>query len=68
VQTWIEPQLAWNSGFQMGLAEAYDIASGGRWNCDAACAGWPGGQLTEWESTSEITVPSRQELEQQTST
>jgi iron complex outermembrane receptor protein len=65
VQTWIEPQIAWNSGFQVGLAQAYDIASGGRWNCDTACAGWPGGQLGEWESTSEITVPSRQWLEQQ---
>ncbi len=66
VQTWIEPQIAWNSGFQVGLAEAYDIASGGRWNCMTACAGWPGGSLGKWESTSEITVPSRQWLEQQT--
>jgi iron complex outermembrane receptor protein len=66
VQTWIEPQIAWNSGFQVGLAEAYDIASGGRWNCITACSGWPGGELDEWEGTSEITVPSRQWLEQQT--
>jgi iron complex outermembrane receptor protein len=65
VQTWIEPQIAWNSGFQMGLSQAYDIASGGRWNCDVACAGWPGGTLGKWESTSEITVPSRQWLDQQ---
>lgn len=66
VQTWIEPQIAWNSGFQVGLAEAYDIASGGRWNCITACSGWPGGQLGEWEGTSEITVPSRTWLEQDT--
>ena len=66
VQTWIENQLAWNTGIQVGLALAYDIASGGRWNCDYACAGWPGGQLGEWEGRSEITVPSRQWLEQQT--
>jgi iron complex outermembrane recepter protein len=70
VQTWIENQLAWNTGIQVGLAEAYDIASGiafgeRRWNCDYACAGWPGGRLDEWETTSEITVPSRQWLEQQ---
>jgi len=83
VQTWIEPQLAYNTSIQLGLAEAYDIASqlqtyadpslaptnltfgNGRWNCDYACAGWPGGQLGEWETTSEITVPSRQWLEQQ---
>jgi iron complex outermembrane receptor protein len=66
VQTWIEPQIAWNSGFQVGLAEAYDIASGGRWNCMTACSGWPGGQLGEWEGSSEITVPSRTWLEQAT--
>ncbi|MDX1562179.1 MAG: TonB-dependent receptor [Gammaproteobacteria bacterium] len=66
VQTWIEPQIAWNSGFQVGLAEAYDIASGGRWNCMTACSGWPGGQLGEWEGSSEITVPSRTWIEQQT--
>ena len=66
VQTWIENQLAWNTGIQVGLALAYDIASGGRWNCDYACAGWPGGQLGEWEGRSEITVPSRQWTEQQT--
>lgn len=71
VQTWIEPQLAYNTGIQLGLAEAYDVASEmvfgeARWNCDYACAGWPGGQLGEWETTSEITVPSRQWLEQQT--
>jgi iron complex outermembrane receptor protein len=65
VQTWIEPQVAWNSGFQMGLSEAFDIASGGQWNCNVACAGWPGGSLGKWESTSEITVPSRQWLDQQ---
>ena len=65
VQTYIDPQLAYNSGYQMGLAEAYDIASGGRWNCTYACAGYPGGRLSKWESTSEITVPSRQWLEQQ---
>ncbi|HEX6997168.1 MAG TPA: TonB-dependent receptor [Gammaproteobacteria bacterium] len=80
VQTYIDPQIAYNSGFQVGLAEAFDIASDpdwdpvtgtdgplpGRWNCYYACAGFPGGRLDEWESTSEITVPSRQWLEQQT--
>ena len=66
VQTYIDPQIAYNSGYQVGLAEAFDIASGGRWNCTFACAGFPGGRLSEWESTSEITVPSRQWLEQQT--
>jgi iron complex outermembrane receptor protein len=65
VQTWIEPQTAYNQGFQMGLAEAYDIASGGRWNCLTACAGYPGGSVGEYESTSEITVPNRQWTEQQ---
>jgi len=64
VQTYIDPQLAYNSGYQMGLAEAYDIASGGRWNCITACSGWPGGELDEWTGSSEITVPSRTDLEQ----
>jgi iron complex outermembrane receptor protein len=66
VNTYIDPQLAWNSGYQMGLSQAYDIASGGQWNCHYVCSGYPGGLVGEWEGRSEITVPSSQELEQQT--
>jgi iron complex outermembrane receptor protein len=65
VDTYIDPQIAWNSGFQMGLSQAYDIASGGHYNCHYACSGFPGGLLGKWESRQDITVPSRQKLEQQ---
>jgi iron complex outermembrane receptor protein len=66
VNTYIDPQIGYNSGYQMGLSLAYDIASGGRWNCNYTCSGFPGGQLDEWEGRQDITVPSREWLEQQT--
>ncbi|HET8698552.1 MAG TPA: TonB-dependent receptor [Gammaproteobacteria bacterium] len=65
VDTYIDPQIAWNSGFQVGLSQAFDIASGGHYNCHYACSGFPGGLLDKWESRQDITVPSRQWLEQQ---
>ena len=49
VNTYIDPQIAWNSGMQMGLSEAYDIASGGQWNCHYTCSGYPGGLVGKWE-------------------
>ena len=42
VNTYIDPQIAWNSGYQVGLSQAYDIASGGKWNCHYVCSGYPG--------------------------
>ncbi len=75
VNTFIDNQIGWNSGFQMGLSLAYDIATGGngqnnstnhgRWNCYYTCSGFPGGLLGKWESRQDITVPSRQFLDQQ---
>jgi iron complex outermembrane receptor protein len=65
VNTFIDPQIGYNSGFQMGLSLAYDIASGGKWNCHYTCSGYPGGLLGKWESRQDITVPSRQWLDQQ---
>jgi iron complex outermembrane recepter protein len=66
VNTYIDPQIGFNSGFQAGLSLAYDIASGGRWNCHYVCSGFPGGLVGKWEGRQDITVPSRQWLEQQT--
>jgi outer membrane receptor protein involved in Fe transport len=55
VQTFINPQVAYNNGWQVGIAEAHDIASlaaGGRgFNCKSTVAGCPGGQLGEYQST-----------------
>jgi len=65
VNTYIDNQIGWNSGFQVGLSQAYDIASGGKWNCHYTCSGYPGGLLGKWESRQDITVPSRQWLNQQ---
>ena len=65
VNTYIDNQIGWNSGYQAGLSLAYDIASGGEWNCNYTCSGFPGGQLDEWEGRQDTTVPSRQSLEQQ---
>jgi len=66
VNTYIDPQIGYNSGYQMGLSLAYDIASGGRWNCYYTCSGAAGGLLDEWEGRQDTTVPSREWLEQQT--
>ncbi len=55
VQTFINPQVAYNNGWQVGIAEAHDIASlaaGGRgFNCKSTVAGCAGGQLGEYQST-----------------
>ena len=65
VNTYIDNQIGWNSGYQAGLSLAYDLASNGKWNCNYTCSGFPGGQLDEWEGRQDTTVPSRQSLEQQ---
>ena len=66
VNTYIDNQIGFNSGFEMGLSLAYDIASGGRWNCRYTCSGFPGGLVGKWEGRQDTTIPSRQWLEQQT--
>ena len=65
VNTYIDNQIAWNTGSQVGLSLAYDIASGGKWNCYYVCSGYPGGLVGKWEGRSDITVPSREWLDQQ---
>jgi outer membrane receptor protein involved in Fe transport len=55
VQTFINPLVAYEHGWQVGIAEAHDIASraaGGRgFNCQSTVAGCPGGALDDYEST-----------------
>jgi iron complex outermembrane receptor protein len=65
VNTYIDPQIGFNSGYQMGLSLAYDVASGGQWNCHYTCSGYPGGLVGKWEGRQDITVPSREFLDQQ---
>jgi iron complex outermembrane recepter protein len=65
VNTYIDNQIGWNSGYQAGLSLAYDLASNGKWNCHYTCSGYPGGLVGEWEGRQDTTVPSRQNLEQQ---
>lgn len=66
VQSRIDFNVAYFHGYQVGIAEAHDIASGGRFNPNSAVAGYPGGQLGEYESWSSSTTPNRQFLKQDT--
>lgn len=66
VQSRIDFNVAYFHGYQVGIAEAHDIASGGRFNPQFAVAGHPGGVLDEYESWSSSTVPNEQYLEQTT--
>lgn len=66
VQARIDFNVAYFHGYQVGIAEAHDIASGGKFNPNYAVAGYPGGQLGEYENRSSSTVPNRQFAEQTT--
>lgn len=71
VQTYIRPQVAYDYGWQVGLAEAHDIAglagpTGVGFNNFNTVAGYPGGDLGEFESLTASTTPDRQSLEQTT--
>ena len=66
VQSRIDYTVADVQGFQMGIAQAVDIASGGKFNPSYAVAGYPGGSLGEWESRLSSTTPNEQFLEQTT--
>jgi iron complex outermembrane recepter protein len=61
VQTFINPRVAYNNGWQVGIAEAHDIASlaaGGRgFNCKSTVAGCEGGLLNEYQSTKRQSSP-----------
>jgi len=66
VQARIEPKVGFFHGYQVGIGEAHDIASGGKFNCKSAVAGCPGGQLGEYESRLASTMPNEQYLQQTT--
>jgi len=66
IQNFIAHEAAYVQGFQVGVAEAIDIASGGLYNCLTQCSGFPGGALGEYETTTESQTPTRQKLEQTT--
>jgi outer membrane receptor protein involved in Fe transport len=70
VQTFINPQVAYDMGWQVGIAEAHDIASlaagGVGFNCKSTVAGCPGGQLGKYESRMHVVPRDLQDLEQET--
>jgi iron complex outermembrane recepter protein len=66
VQARIDFNVAYFHGYQVGIAEAHDIASGGKFNPNYAVAGFPGGQLGRYESRSSSTQPNEQYLRQNT--
>ncbi len=66
VQSRIDYNVANVQGFQMGIARAVDIASGGKFNPKYAQAGYPGGMLGRYESRLSSSVPNEQFLTQTT--
>ncbi|MFZ9585036.1 MAG: TonB-dependent receptor, partial [Pseudohongiellaceae bacterium] len=66
VQARIDPAVGYFHGYQVGIGEAHDIASGGKFNPKYAVAGYPGGQLGEYESRLKSTMPNEQYLDQTT--
>lgn len=66
VQARIDFNVGYYHGYQVGIAEAHDIASGGKFNPMYAVAGYPGGKLGKYESWSASTSPNRQYNDQNT--
>lgn len=70
VQTFINYDVAYRFGWQVGIAEAHDIASravGGRgFSNESQVAGFPGGQLDEYQSTKALTSPDEIDIESTT--
>ena len=66
VQTFINPGVAQRFGWQVGIAEAHDIASlaiGGRgFNNLSQVGGYPGGQLSDYQNTKALTSPDEIKL------
>jgi iron complex outermembrane receptor protein len=70
IQNFINYGVAYQKGYQVGLAEAYDIASraigGPGFSPESYVAGWPGGELGKYESRLSSRTPDRQNLTQDT--
>jgi outer membrane receptor protein involved in Fe transport len=70
VQTFINPQVAYDLGWQVGIAEAHDIAGlaagGVGFNCQSTVAGCAGGALDKYESRMHAVPRDLQDLEQET--
>ena len=70
VQTFINYDVAYRFGWQVGIAEAHDIASraiGGRgFSNQSQVAGFPGGSLDDYQSTKALTSPDTIENESTT--
>ncbi|HEX7080580.1 MAG TPA: TonB-dependent receptor [Gammaproteobacteria bacterium] len=70
VQTFINFDVAYRFGWQIGIAEAHHIASlaaGGRgFDCKSQVAGCPGGDLDEFQSTTALTSPDEIDVDSTT--
>lgn len=70
IQNFINYGVAYDKGYQVGLAEAYDIASraigGPGFSPESYVAGWPGGDLGKYENRMISRTPDRQNLTQDT--
>jgi outer membrane receptor protein involved in Fe transport len=70
VQTFINPQVAYDFGWQVGIAEAHDIASlaagGAGFNCQSTVAGCAGGRLGKYDSRMHAVPRDLQDLDQTT--
>lgn len=62
----IYPRVAWQDGTQVGIAQMFDIASGGRFNNTSAVSG--GGVLGEFQNREKLHSPDDQQLQQTTFT
>lgn len=70
VQTFINYDVAYRFGWQVGIAEAHHIASlaaGGRgFSNENQVAGFPGGQIDEFQSTKALTSPDAVDVDSTT--
>ena len=70
LQTFINYDVAYRFGWQVGIAEAHHIASvaaGGRgFDGPSQVAGYPGGQMGEYQSTKALTSPDTVDLDSTT--